>query len=81
MMTSPKWESGAKDGFAWFTKYDTVGVFYRLKNDNEIYQGYKRVYKHEGYYVDDNTTTYIFFDKTRKRITNVVRFAIKIWYP
>lgn len=64
----------------WISGYDTAHCYYRVKNDNRIYTGYKVVYMKNGYRIDDSTTVGVFFDSTKRPISNVIRYAIRIWF-
>ena len=57
-------------------KYDTVICLYKIKGSEVITRGYKKVYRKNGFLVDDLTTINVFFDEEKQRIQNVNQYTL-----
>jgi hypothetical protein len=65
----------AEGSIAYISKYDTIPCKYRVEGDTHIYNGYRFVYKQNGYYTDDTRTLHVFLDIKRRRIFNVKEYC------
>lgn len=69
-------EGSATSAWGCIQKYDTPPCEYKLKGDTTIYRGYKLFFIKDCYYIDDQNTFNVFFDKRKKRVPNVSVYRI-----
>ena len=54
--------------------YDTVPCTYTVSGSTALRKGYKKVYIRHGFYTDNASTLYVFFDDDLRRVRHVDRF-------
>ena len=67
----PKRVSLMKVASASIDNYDTVVCQYKRLDSQNIFIGYKLVFKKDGFYIDDDKTLNVFFDERKKRVEKV----------
>lgn len=60
-----------ESSMGWINKYDTIKCKIKIKGIEEIKDGFKIVYRYNGYWIDDHSTLNIFVDDKKNRIKNV----------
>ena len=54
--------------------YDTVPCTYTVSGNNALQKGFKMVHIRHGFYTDNASTLYVFFDEGLRRVYHVDRF-------
>lgn len=68
-------KSGFYNNSGYLKKHDTVPCFYVLKGDDSIRRGFKIMRISHGFYIDDSSTLYSFFDDSHQPINNVRKYS------